>query len=224
VPGDDDKKKVAQQYWEYQAALPEKHYRQWLQGWETFRKADPSVHDAEVARYNELAKRSRKDNRGAGALEPDDLGRTFVQFPDARPLNSLPAERIYGPLPSGNPYIAPEPKARIMLQPGAAPVVAEHEQLHVDAVRDPRMGQPPMARPTRPADLAAGLTPDWYNQERAFWDAERGRAFEQLSPRERELWRVYQRLRNDERPHDEHEALDINRERAKQLELVNKKK
>jgi hypothetical protein len=208
VPGEADDK--VRRYWEMQAGLPEKHNRDWLAAWEKFRASDPTVHEAERAKYNELAARTRTDNpvNWEPPLQPDDLGRTFVRYPDARRLEELPAQRPIGPLPAGA-----MPHVRMTVRPGAKPQVAEHEQLHVQGALP--IEQAPMGVP-RPAlpDLSRGLTPDWYKAEKAYWDGQRRATFEKLSPRERELWRVYKALRNEEAPHDAHDSYSVDTEPA----------
>lgn len=204
MPTDKERKALEKAYAEAQAKLPEARERQWMQGWETFRRADPTVHQAEVDRYNALAARTRKANPAgrAGALEADDLGRTFVRLPDATPLAKLPAVRPFGPLP---PVTAPQ--AVVATQPGADERVVRHEREHVQAVQPDERGFVTAKRPPPPG--LDSITPEWLAQERAYWNGQRRAAYEQLSPRERELWRVYKTLRNDESPHEMHVAYGV---------------
>jgi hypothetical protein len=100
------------------------------------------------------------------------------------------------------------PEVRVAVKPGTGQQVAAHEALHAQAALPYEPGPVNVSRPTLP-DLRTGLTPDWYKAEHAYWDSQRAAAFEKLGPRDRELWRVFKALRNEEQPHAAHETYSV---------------
>lgn len=194
-PPDPHREKVGR----YLMGRPSYHERDFHQGWEQFRSAPPEVHAEEQKKYNALAKSSQA-NRGKAMLADDDLGRTFVQFPQSPPLNKLSDQRVIGPYP---PPAMPQVRAISKL---GRPDVERHEQLHVDSVMPDEAGYIGTKRPPMPAPTS--IPPAFYDQERAYYDGVRRAEFEKLSPRERELYRIYKTMRNEADPHAPHAAYD----------------
>lgn len=117
---------VKRRYEEYVAGLRAQQEREWLDKFNLLRNAPPEVQQAELDRYNKLAAQTQAANGGKATLEPDDLGRTFVQYPKLSLAGQNP-NRIIGPMP-----LPPQPNVRIQYAPAAAgrPDVRQHEELH----------------------------------------------------------------------------------------------
>lgn len=119
------------------APLPAAYVDELGRGFEALKHGGPDVLEAERQRYNAEATRSQSNPTtpagAVAALEPDDLGRSYVRLPQARPFDQIPEGRYLGPTPDGRDLTtalgAPAPQVT-MVSATNRPDVEHHEGIH----------------------------------------------------------------------------------------------
>lgn len=124
------------------APLPAAYVDELGQGFAALKRGGPAVLETERQKYNALAAQTQGNpntpEAAVAALEPDDLGRTFVRLPPARPFDQIPEGRYLGPTPDGRDLTTalggPGPEVTMVAATGR-PDAAHHEQMHVAATQ-----------------------------------------------------------------------------------------
>ena len=159
---------------------PKEYTDEFLAKWELLRRQPPEVQAAEVDRYNRFAKVTRENYDPDAPLAADEHGTTRVSLAPSQP-DKLPRERIQGAWePGKNPYAPVPVLGTVITRQRGNQLVDQHERLHADVFLDPELN------PKRP-----DISP-----ERALQRARIAKTFYELSPRDRELFRVYARMRH----------------------------